>query len=110
MSKAWKNLEYDVAKLLGGKRIIRQSYSDKKPDVYLDDFPNFKIDTKRRKKSSALSLHKEVKERYCEKPKHEAVVVIRQHRKKTSLAVIDIKLLAKFINFIRKKGGQDEFR
>lgn len=110
MSKAWKNLEYDIAKLLGGKRIIRQSYSDKKPDVYLEDFPNFKIDTKRRKKSAALSLYNEVKKRYCEKKGDEAIVIIRQHNKKTALAVIDAKLLARFINFIRERKEQDEPR
>ena len=109
MSKAWKNLEYDIAKLLGGRRIIRQSYSEKAPDVYLEDFPNFKIDTKRRKKSAALSLYNEVKSRYCKKVEHEAIVIIRQHNKKTALAVVDAKLLAKLINFVREEGGQDAF-
>ena len=42
MSKSWKNLEYDAANVLGGKRISRgANFSDSAPDVYIKDFPNF---------------------------------------------------------------------
>ena len=103
MSKSWKNLEYDAANVLGGKRISRgANFSDSAPDVYIKDFPNFKVDTKRRKRSNALTLYNEVKDKYCHESSDEPILIIRQHFKKTSLAVIDIKLLAKFMNFIRE--------
>ena len=108
MSKSWKQLEYDAAETLGGKRISRgANFSDSAPDVYIDDFPNFMIDTKRRKKSNALTLYNEIKEKYCNESSDEPILIIRQHFKKKALAVIDIKLLAKLMNFVRKNGGQD---
>ena len=109
MSKAWKDLEKTTAVILKGKRIIRKSYSDKKPDVKLKDFPTFKIDTKRYKKFRAFSLYEEVKKRYCKKSKDETILVLRQHNKVTKLAVIDLQLLGRFLDFIREKGGQNGF-
>lgn len=110
MGKSWKNLEYDAAETLGGKRISRgANFADSVPDVHIEDFPNFKIDTKRRKKSNTLTLYNIVKDKYCCEKNDESIVIIRQHFKKTALAVINIKLLAKFMNFVRKNEGQDEF-
>ena len=110
MSKSWKNLEYDAAEILGGKRISRgANFSESAPDVWIEDFPHFKIDTKRRKRSNALTLYNEVKDKYCDESGDEPILIIRQHFKKTALAVIDIKLLAKLTNFVRKNGSQDEF-
>ena len=109
MSKAWKDLEKTTAFILKGKRIIRTSYGEKKPDVKIKDFPSFKIDTKRYKKFRAFSLYEEVKKRYCKKPKHKTILVLRQHNKQTKLAVIDLKLLAQFLDFVREKGGQSDF-
>ena len=108
MSKSWKNLEYDAAEILGGKRISRgQNFSESAPDVYIEDFPNFKVDTKRRKRSTALTLYNEIKDKYCHEDGDEPILIIRQHFKKTALAVIDVKLLAKLLSFVRKNGGKD---
>jgi len=109
MSKAWKDLEKTTAVILKGKRIIRKSYGEKKPDVKLKDFPTFKIDTKRYKKFRAFSLYEEVKKRYCKKSTDETILVLRQHNKVTKLAVIDLQLLGRFLDFIREKGGQNGF-
>ena len=109
MNKAWKDLEKTTALILGGKRIIRQSYSQISPDVKLKDFPSFKIDTKRYKKFRIFSLYEEVKKRYCKKPNDKPILVLRQHNKVTKLAVIDLNLLAGFLNYIRKKGGEVGF-
>jgi hypothetical protein len=109
-SKSWKNLEYDAAETLGGKRISRgANFSDSAPDVWIEDFPKFKIDTKRRKKSNALTLYNEIKDKYCTKKGDQPILIIRQHYKKTALAVIDIKLLAKLFDFVREHEGQDGF-
>ena len=109
MSKAWKDLEKTTAKILKGIRVIRMSYSEVSPDVELADFPSFKIDTKRYKKFRVFSLYEEVKKRYCEKPSDETILVLRQHNKVTKLAVIDLHLLAKLLDFVREKGGEDVF-
>jgi len=109
MSTAWKSLEKTTAKILKGRRIIRESYSQKSPDVALDDFPSFKIDTKRYKRFRAFSLYEEVKKRYCEKPGDETILVLRQHNKVTKLAVIDLNLLAKLLDFVRENKGENLF-
>jgi len=102
-SQEWKQLERDVAKLLGGKRIIRYDYSEITPDVKLKDFPTLKIDTKRYKKFRIFSMWRKVKEKYCE-PTDNAVLTIREGGKHNILAVIDIHLLAALLNYIRKEG------
>ena len=109
MSKAWKDLEKTTAKILGGKRVIRTSYGEKNVDVKIKDFPRFKIDTKRYKKFRVFSLYEEVRKRYCKKPHDEPILILRQHNKKTKLAVIDLLLLGEFLDFIRRKEGQDAF-
>jgi len=109
MSTAWKSLEKTTAIILKGKRIIRKSYGEKKPDVKLKDFPSFKIDTKRYKRFRAFSLYEEVKKRYCKKSSDKTILVLRQHNKATKLAVIDLNLLAQFLDFIREKEGQSGF-
>jgi len=109
MNKAWKDLEKTAAFILKGKRIIRTSYGEKKPDVKIKDFPTFKIDTKRYKKFRVFSLYEEVKKRYCEKPQDKTILILRQHNKQTKLAVIDLNLLGQLLDFIREKGGQSDF-
>ena len=109
MSKAWKDLEKKTAEILGGKRVIRKSYGEKSVDVKIKDFPTFKIDTKRYKKFRAFSFFEQVKSKYCKKPKDKPILVLRQHNKATKLAVIDLKLLGRFLDFIREHGGQDGF-
>jgi hypothetical protein len=103
MSKAWKGLEYKTAEILGGKRVIRKSYSEKNVDVKIKDFPTFKIDTKRYKKFRVFSFYEQLKKKYCKKPKDKAILVLRQHNKATKLAVIDLELLGNFLNYIRSK-------
>ena len=109
MSKAWKDLEKTTAKVLGGKRVIRLSYSQKSVDVKIKDFPTFKVDAKRYKKFRAFALYEEVKEKYCKTPTDKPILVLRQHNKKTKLAVIDLELLGQFLNFIRETKRQSEF-
>jgi len=109
MAKAWKALEYKTAELLGGKRVIRTSYGDKDTDVKIEDFPNFKLDCKRRKKLYVYSLWDKIKEKYCDSGNDEPVLILREHNRKDKLAVIDLKLLAKLLDFVREKGGTDVF-
>ena len=109
MSKAWKDLEKKTAEILSGKRVIRERYGEKNVDVKIKDFPTFKIDTKRYKKFRVFSFYEEVKKKYCKTPNDKTILVLRQHNKVTKLAVIDLKLLGRFLDFIREKKGQNEF-
>ena len=110
ISKQWKALERDTAKVLKGKRVSRgYDFGISDIDVDIPDFPSFKVDTKRRKKAQVLSLYKLVKKKYCNKPTDDAVLVIREHNSKLKLAVIDLELLGKFLDYIRETGGQRGF-
>ena len=101
MGKAWKELEKTVAKTLGGKRVSRTYYGESNTDVIVPDFPQLKIDCKRYKRFRAFSLFEEVRKKYCKKPDDQAVLVLRQHGKKTKLAVIDLDYFAKLIDHVR---------
>ena len=109
-SSAWKDLERTTARILDGKRIVRSDYGDKNSDVAIEDFPNFKIDTKRYKKFYTFTLYEIVREKYCKSPNDWPILVLRQHNKKTKLAVIDLELLAKLMEYVRTTGGQKIFK
>jgi len=107
-NSTWKNLEYDTAEELGGKRISRLNYATIAPDVYIEDFQNLKIDCKRYKKFAVYPLFEEIKTKYCKGSKDEAVLVLRQWSKHP-LVVVDMKFFRKLLDFVRAKGGQNEF-
>ena len=102
-TQQWKQLEREVAEILGGERIIRKSYSEVAPDVDVKDFPTLKIDSKRYQRFRIFSLWRKVKEKYCEPADH-PVLAIRESGKHNILAVIDIHLLGALLNNIRKEG------
>jgi hypothetical protein len=106
-TSTWKDLEKDTALAMGGKRIQRLSYSEIKPDVDVPDFPSLKIDSKRYKRFSIFSLYEKVKTKYCQKLNDKPILVIRESNKHYILAVIDLKLLAQFLNYVRSKNEQN---
>ena len=108
MGKAWKDLERTSAKILGGERVIRKHYGERNSDVDIADFPAFKVDSKRYKKFATFTLYEETKKKYCKKPGDQPILILRQHNKQTKLAVIDLELLAKLLNFVREHKGQDQ--
>ncbi len=106
----WKQLERDAAAILGGERVTRGSdFGKEDVDVKIPDFPSFKIDTKRYKRFRVFSLFDLVKKKYCKKPEDKPILIIRESNRKYVLAVINLNLLGQFLDYIRKKGGQDEF-
>lgn len=107
MSKAWKQLEKSSAQILGGTRVIRKSYGERNTDVDIEDFPSFKVDSKRYKRLQTFTLYEEVKRKYCKKPTDKPILILRQHNKNTKLAVVDLELFAKLLNFVREKKGQE---
>jgi hypothetical protein len=108
-TNSWKKLERDTAKILGGSRVIRTNWGEKNTDVAIEDFPNFKIDTKRYKKFQTFTLYDILKKKYCKKSEDQAILILREWNRKTSLAVIDLKLLSKFLDYIRDNKEQDKF-
>ena len=106
----WKQLERDSAKLMGGQRVSRGAdFGVEDVDVKIEDFPSFKVDTKRYKKFAVYPLYESVKKKYCKSPEDNAILILRQSGKHIKLAVIDLDLLIKFMNFVREKGSQDKF-
>ncbi len=67
-SQAWKNLERETAKALGGRRVLRgMDFSQSATDVIVDDFPQLKIDCKYKKNGfSHHSLLDEIEDKYCQ--------------------------------------------
>jgi len=109
-TSTWKQLEKDSAKELGGERVSRgANFGIGDVDVTIEDFPSFKVDTKRYKKFSVYSLYESVKKKYCKSSDDNAILILRQSGKHTKLAVIDLDLLIKFMDFVREKGAQNEF-
>ena len=109
-TSTWKQLERDSAKIMGGERVSRGAdFGKEDVDVKIEDFPSFKIDTKRYKRFGVYPLYEGVKKKYCKSPEDNAILILRQWSKRTKLAVIDLDLLVKFMNFVREKGSQDIF-
>ena len=104
----WKQLERDAAVILGGERVTRgANFGQKDVDVKVPDFPSFKIDTKRYKRFRVFSLFDLVKKKYCKNSQDKPILIVRESNRKYVLAVVDLDLLAKMLNIIREKGGQD---
>jgi hypothetical protein len=65
-TNTWKQLERDSAKVLGGIRVSRgANFGIDDVDVKIDDFPSFKVDSKRYKRFAVFSLYETVKKKYC---------------------------------------------
>jgi len=107
---SWKSLEKTTAEILGGKRNIRVSYSERNTDVFVKDFPQLKIDSKRYKRHAAYTLYLKVQKKYCKDDKDIPVLILRQNNKQTVLAVIDIKFLGKLLNIVRHKEAYEELK
>lgn len=106
----WKQLERTAAEVLGGTRVSRgMDFGVSDVDVKIDDFPTFKVDTKRYKHFAAFSLYETVQKKYCKKPEDKPILILRQSGKRHVLAVIDLNLLAGFMDYVREKKDQIKF-
>jgi hypothetical protein len=109
-TSTWKQLERDTAAVLGGQRVTRgANFGKEDVDVEIPDFPSFKVDAKRYKRFRVFSLFDLVKKKYCKNPQDKPILIIRESNRKYVLAVINLNLLGKFLEYIRKKGEQNEF-
>lgn len=95
VSKAWADLERDTAEALGGVRIKRDLFQSE-ADVWLQDFPQWSIDCKRRKRWAFHTLLETVKRKYG----GTAILITRSHGGRT-FATLPIEELARLLGEIR---------
>lgn len=75
-SQAWKELERQAAKLLGGRRVVRGDWGESDVDVKTE-FPGLKVDCKYRQSHAHHALLKGIHLKYCQKPEDVAVLVTK---------------------------------
>lgn len=95
--KDWKRFEKEVARALGGQRIInaRFSHPDRiwfvsAPDVGVRGHPELKIDCKCSTRFSHHRLMREVQNKYCDLRRDEPVLITKEHG--DTEAVVSIRL------------------
>jgi len=101
-SRAWKNLERLVAKVLKGTRVLRgNDFSVKRVDVEVDDFPMLKIDAKYRQRWSHHKFLAEVAEKYCNDDVDIAILVTKHPRQRGAVVVMDLDQFGILLDTIR---------
>jgi hypothetical protein len=102
-SQAWKNLERQVAKALGGKRVLRgANFAIEDVDVKLDDIPYLRIDAKYRKKHAHHTLFEEVKTKYCQESGQIPVLVTKHHNQDGACVTVDLEFFSILLMAFRK--------
>jgi hypothetical protein len=102
-SQAWKNLERQVAKALGGKRVLRgANFSVEDVDVKLEDIPFIRIDAKYRKKHAHHTLMAEIKTKYCQEDGQIPVLVTKHHNQDGAYVTVDLEFFAILLMAFRK--------
>jgi hypothetical protein len=101
MSDAWKNLERQTAKALGGRRVFRLTASEPSflscPDVELPEFPGLRIDSKYRARWSHHSFLDETARKYGGEP----VLVTKERGQCGAYVTIRLEFLAKLLRGFR---------
>lgn len=102
-SKAWADLERAVAVRLGGRRVLRGSdYSLVAPDVVLDDFPHWQIDSKYRRAQpwKHHSYVLEIRKKYC-KDGDVPVLVTKTGNQRGAYVTLSLDDFAGIVNALR---------
>lgn len=101
-----KRTEKSFAKYLNKYRIpaVREerlnNYSVSKPDIIIENHPEFKIDTKSRGASALIStFEEEVESKYCKTTKDEPIMPVRIKHRKDYHVVIRGKFFAKLLSY-----------
>ncbi len=107
MAKAWKNLERQTAKVLGGRRILRLTAPAPSflscADVELPDFRGLKIDTKYRARWAHHSALEEICRKYCEQQWQEPVLVTKERGQHGAYVTIRLGFLARLLRGFRER-------
>ncbi len=109
--KAHKRLEYDLATLLGGKRIAKTHYGDSCPDVIkeLKDGRRLICDAKRRKSATIIRQIDKIESTYFSKNKKQrakdiALVYTHAHRKHGGIVSIRQEFFLELLRGLDKSG------
>lgn len=78
-SQAWKALEREAAKLLGGKRVVRGDWGESDVDVRTE-YSALKVDCKYRQSHAHHALLKGIEKKYCTYDNHRPVLVTKHAR------------------------------
>lgn len=98
-SQAWKALERETAKELGGKRVVRGDYGESDVDVKLD-MAFLKVDCKYRQSHAHHSLLEGIRQKYCG-PGERPVLVTKGRRQVGSCTTVDTTFFALLLDCLR---------
>lgn len=102
-SEAWKSLERNTAKALGGERIKRGGdFSESAPDVLIPGHPEFRIDCKYRSGGFAHhSLLRECRDKYCKEKGDIALIVTKGRSERGAVVSLSLEDFAELLSQVR---------
>jgi hypothetical protein len=101
-SNAWKALEREAARELGGVRISRGAdFSESDVDVNVKDYPFLKVDAKYRIRHSHHKFMSIIQENYCKSPGDVPVLVTKSHNQQGSFATVPTWFLGLLLQAFR---------
>lgn len=109
-SGAWKNLERESARMLGGNRVTRGAdFSVSDVDVKIPELPFLKVDAKYRKSHAHHSLLEEVRKKYCNAGDI-PVLITKHHRQRGANVTIPLELFAVLLDAFRQQNEDPDVR
>lgn len=110
MSQAWKKLERDVAKALGGERILRgDDFSKKDVDVRVSDFESLQIDAKYRQRWAHHRFLDEVESKYCDtKAGHMPILVTKHLLQRGACVTLRLEHFGCILDVVRELREENE--
>ena len=102
-SQSWKKAEAQLAKLIGGRRVLRGSdFSKSDVDAIADDLPFLKCDAKYRVSHAHHSLMEEIQEKYCKAEVDEPVLFTKHHNQSGGYITIRGEFFSSLLNAWRE--------
>ena len=106
-STRWKVLERETAAVLGGRRIIRESWLQSCPDVDVPDFPELRVDCK----AYARFRHHALADSIVKKYGGEPLLITKSFNQTGAYATVRLSYLAALLDKVRnttpKRGEHD---
>lgn len=101
-SQAWKNLERQAAKALGGNRVLRgANFAIEDVDVKVDDLPFLKVDAKYRVKHSHHTLMAEIERKYCKESTDIPVLITKHHNQTGAYVTVPLEFFSDLLASLR---------
>jgi len=103
-SQRARTAEIKAAKILGGERIIRHSYSEKIHDVDVPLMPHWKVDSKKYNRFKHHSLLETIRQKYCTCKEEVPILVTQEKSKRLMLITMPIEEMARILEQVRELG------